>query len=84
MQRFSTEITKSLAKGVSIHVITYPQKCSKLENNDLPVLEKSGVVVHKVSINLHAKLLFCDEHAVACGSFNWLSASLSAQHAQVE
>jgi hypothetical protein len=84
MQRFSPAIEKSIANGVIIHVITDPQKCLKLEHNGLPRLEQSGATVHKVSTNLHAKLLFCDEHTVACGSFNWLSASRNAQYAQVE
>lgn len=84
MKRFLPAIEKSVANGVTVHVIADPQKCLKLEYNGLPRLERSGATVHKVSTNLHAKMLFCDEHTVACGSFNWLSASRNTQHSEVE
>lgn len=84
IQQYASSIEKSRAKGVAIHIITDPKKCSQLENNGLPRLEKMDVTIHKTNINLHAKLLFCDNHTIACGSFNWLSAVRSVQYNQIE
>lgn len=84
VQQLSDTIEKTIARGVAVHIITDPHKCSQIEHNGLPKLEKMGVTIHKTNKNLHAKLLFCDSHTVACGSFNWLSSGRNAQYAQID
>jgi len=80
---FFNEIEKSVKNGVAVHVVVDPQKCSGSANNGLPLLERTGATIHESNVDLHAKLLFCDDHTVACGSFNWLSAN-RGEYRQVE
>lgn len=71
------------SKKAVVHVITDPKKCEG-EEAVLAKLEAFGVHVHRTNKHLHAKLLFFDNHTVARGSFNWLSASRDNAYHQVE
>ena len=65
----------------ALHVVADPRK---INSDVLTRLAEIGVRVHRANKHLHAKLLFFDNHTVARGSFNWLSASRDKAYQQVE
>ena len=87
---FSPWVTEKVLRSLSgeldackaaLHVVADPQK---VPEDILARLAAMGVHVHRANRQLHAKLLFFDNHTVARGSFNWLSASRDGAHRQVE
>ena len=86
MESLKEELTKSVSRGVKIHIVfghenpsdhTHEiklrgQKALELIAEINKTTKGSGKIIYKKIPN-HAKILLCDSKYVICGSNNWLS-----------